>query len=311
MPKKLIGQYALIQRLPPEHGELQKIREHHKNNEAGFSGERDFDKQMLEFKPKYPHAILHDICLKQDGVFFQMDSILITPASIIIFEVKNFGGKIVVKSNPTQFILEYSTGERKVMRSPITELDRKIFFLLEWLKQRKISIPIDGIVSLAFTNELNMEKPPETKVIFTYETPNFLRTLQINKEILGRNEIKKLALELKRNHQEYNPFPMTKTMNIPCTHILSGVICPSCNHRGMHWAKKKWNCRKCGHTGTQNHINALADWTYLIEDKITNKEFRNFTQLQSHHVAKRLLAKSNLTLRGKGSGSYYVKNHET
>lgn len=307
-PKKLIGQQALLRRLQPNYPEIQTILEQFKRTDSGFSGECDFDKQMTEYIPRYPHAILHDVCLKQDGVYFQMDSILITPSSIIIFEVKNYGGKIIVKSNPTQFIIEYPTGERKVMRNPITELDRKKYFLHEWLKQLNISIPISGIVALAFTNELIIEEPPETKILFTYEIPLYLGKLQIQQEILSNSKIRNVAFEMKKQHQEYNPFPMTQTLNIHRASILPGVICQACKFRGMQWERKKWRCPKCGNAGAGSHLEALLDWHYLIDNKITNQEFRSFANLQDRHVAKRLLRKSQLPLIGAKRTSYYVLN---
>jgi hypothetical protein len=282
--------------------------EQFKRTNSGFSGECDFDKQMTEYIPRYPHAILHDVCLKQDGVYFQMDSVLITPSFIIIFEVKNYGGKIIVKSKPTQFIIEYLTGERKVMRNPITELDRKKYFLNEWLKQLNISIPISGIIALAFSNELIIEEPLETKILFTYEIPLYLRKLQIQQEILSNSKIRHVAFEMKKQHQEYNPFPMTQTLNIHRARILPGVICKTCKFRGMQWERKKWRCPKCGYAGTGSHLEALLDWHYLIDNKITNQEFRSFANLQDRHVAKRLLRKSELPLIGAKRTSYYVLN---
>lgn len=309
-PKKLMGQQALIRRIQSNHPEFQKIMEHLKRTESGFRGECDFDKQMTEYTPRYPHAILHDVCLKQGGVYFQMDSILITPSFIIIFEVKNYGGKIIVKSNPTQFIIEYPTGERRVMRSPVTELDRKKYFLNEWLRHMNISIPISGVIALAFTNELEIVELPETKILFTYEIPLHLRTLQIHQEILSNSEIRRLAFEMKKQHQEYNPFPMTQTLNIDRANVLPGVICPTCKFRGMQWERKKWRCPKCGHAGTDCHRETLADWNHLIDDKITNREFRNFADLKDRHVAKRLLRKSGLPIIGAKSTSYYVLNQK-
>ena len=82
-----------------------------------------------------------------------MDSLLILPDKIIIFEIKNLGGKLTVKANPTQFIQEIK-GERKIIQSPITELERKMIFLDRWLKERGIKVPIKGIIGLAYTNEL-------------------------------------------------------------------------------------------------------------------------------------------------------------
>lgn len=311
IPKKLIGLNALIPRLHPSHTDMYRIEEDLRIRKAGYGGEQHLDKHMLEFKPPYPHAILHDVCLKQNGVYFQMDSILITPAFLLIIEVKNFAGKIIVKSNPTQFIQVSPTGERKVLKNPIAELDRKQIFLTQWLLQRKIELPISGIVAFAYTNELVFENVPETKLTFTNELPSYLYSLPIQKEVISKAAIRKLATEIRNNHQEYNPFPLTKLMNIPSTDILPGVICPACNARGMQWKQRKWSCQKCKHTGSNYHVTALTDWIYLIDNRITNKEFRNFTLLNDRHVTKRFLAGSGLKHVGKGKGSFYITNEKT
>lgn len=306
MPKKLIGLSALMPRLHPSHIDMQRIKEELRIRKAGYNGEGNFDKHLLEFKPHYPHAILHDICLIQNGVYFQMDSILITPAFIIITEVKNIAGKIIVKSNPTQFIQESPTGERKVLSNPIAELERKQLFLIEWLKQREIDISISGLVAFAFTNELIFENVPETKITFTNEALTYLYSLSVDKEIISKDIIRKLAFELRNNHQEYDPFPLTKLMNISPIDILPGVICPACNTIGMQWKHRKWACQSCNQTGTECHIAALADWICLIGNRITNKEFRRFMLLNDRHVTRRFLARSGLSHEGKGKGSFYV-----
>ncbi|WP_262173691.1 nuclease-related domain-containing protein [Saccharococcus sp. Marseille-Q5394] len=142
------GLIALEKRIGKGDVNRQRIEERLYNLQAGFSGETQYDKYLAEFKPPYPHAILHDVTLCDDDVFFQMDSILITPAFILISEVKNIAEKINVKSNPLQFIKEYSNGRRLPLKNPIVELDRKIFHLESWLKKRNIDIPIKGIVAL-------------------------------------------------------------------------------------------------------------------------------------------------------------------
>ena len=309
-PKKLIGLNALIPRLHPSHPEIQKIKDEFWNRKAGFGGEQHLDKHLAEFKPPYPHAILHDICLKQNGIYFQMDSLIITPAFILIIEAKNLAGKIIVKSNPTQFIQESPTGERKVLQNPISELERKQLFLNHWLKQRKIDIPINGIVAFAFSNELNFEHIPETKIVFNYELPTYLYSLPVNNEIISKDAIRKLAIEMKNNHQEYNPFPLSKLMHIPLTDILPGVICPECVTRGMHWKNRKWSCFSCNHSGSNYHTAALEDWTCLINDRITNREFRDFILLNDPSVTKRFLAQSGLIHKGKGKGSFYIMNEK-
>ncbi|MFJ7934342.1 NERD domain-containing protein [Sporosarcina sp. NPDC096371] len=306
MPNRLRGLISLEKRLSVDHKERNYIVEELYNRRAGYGGEQQYDKCMTEFKPVYPHAILHDICLKQDGVYFQMDSILITPAFIMITEVKNIAGKIIITSNPTQFIRVLPSGERKVIKSPIVELERKQFFLLNWLRRRRITIPINGVVAFAYNNELVMENTHETKILFAYEAPSYFRSIPINKDILTNANIQELAFELIKNHQEYNPFPMSISSEIHPARIKPGVICPQCSKFSMVWERKKWRCSSCNHAGIQEHKPAIEDWFMLIKNKMTNSEFRYFTQMQNRNVATRLLAKSDLTLQGNRKNAYYA-----
>ncbi|MFC5604813.1 nuclease-related domain-containing protein [Sporosarcina koreensis] len=305
-PLAMLGLQALLRRLPKNHQQYIRILEDFRKRDAGFSGEVNFDKHIKEFRPSYPYGLLHDVCLNHDGVFFQMDSLLITPASIVIFEIKNLGGKIVVKANPTQFIQE-NNGERKVIQSPITELDRKIIFLNRWLEDRGFNIPIRGLVGLAFTNELFIEEQTSTPIVFTHEIPILLYGMALDGEKLGRREIGKIANEMTRGHQEYNPFPMIRAMDIPKSDILTGVICPNCNRRGMEWLEKKWICIACGLNAIDCHHQLINEWFYLIDDKMTNGNFRRFAGIKNRHISKRILRKSGLRMKGNGKAAVYFR----
>ncbi|WP_172371408.1 nuclease-related domain-containing protein [Sporosarcina jiandibaonis] len=305
-PKKLQGLLALEKRLMSEHKEFGNIQSQLYNRKAGFGGEQHFDKKMLEFKPIYPHAILHGICLKQNGIYFEMDSILITPAFIIIFEAKNIGDKLIISSNPTQYIKESIDGRRKALTSPVAELERKEFHLKEWLIERGIHIPIYKVVAFAYSNELTVNNVTGTKIAFAYEIPDYLRSLHVIKTILNKSEIGKLANEMIRHHDEYNPFPMASSMKIKPAEIIPGVICPKCLHVGMKWSVQKWNCPRCKYTGRTEHEGAAMDWFMLINSKMTNREFRYFTNTPNRNIARRLLVKSNLEMKGRGKAAYYI-----
>ncbi len=311
MPNKLRGLIALEKRLPTDHREWKYISDNLYKRKAGYGGEEQYDKCLIEFTPAYPHAILHDVCLQQDGVYFQMDSILITPAFIIISEVKNITGKIIISSNPPQFIRILQTGERKVLKSPIVELERKKHLLLNWLKRRRINIPISGVVVFAYNNELIIDNIPETKITFAYEIPSYFRSLPVHKGILSKTEIQRMAFDLIKNHQVYNPFPLATSHKVHPSNIKPGVICPQCGQFSMRWELKKWKCIHCKHTGVNEHKAAVEDWFMLINDKMTNREFRYFTLIQDRNVATRLLAKSNLVLKGNRKAAHYVMKKET
>lgn len=306
IPRKLVGLEALIRRLPSDHKDLFRIEEEYRRRSAGFQGEEDFDKHFLEFRPHYPIAILHDICLRHNGIFFQMDSLLITPASIILFEVKNLAGKIIVKNNPTQFIQENPEGQFRVIKSPISELERKETFMKAWLNNRDLNIPIAKIVVFAYLNELNIEKTPETRIAFTHEIPTILYNMPIQESILTNKEIYKIAKEMRNDHCEYNPFPLIETMNLDKTDIKSGVFCPQCSYRGMRWEDKSWRCDKCRYSAIDCHLPLVKDWFYLLNNELTNRELRLFANIDNRNIAKRLLSKSKLIMKGSRRNAYYV-----
>lgn len=306
IPRKLLGLTALNNRLYEDHELKERVKEELGKVKAGYGGEQNFDKHLLEFLPEYPHAILHDICLRQDGIFFQMDSLLITPASILIFEVKNIAGKLLFMENPDRFVRQLSTGETQPMQSPIAQLERKKHFLRKWLINHGVHVPVKVVVVLAYSNEIHPIEKPNNPITFAYQVPNFLHSLSLEMGPLNGEVIKKLSYKMSAQHEEYNPFPMKETWNLPDTAIQRGVQCVSCGYFGMNWRNRKWACPKCSETGADNHIATINDWFYLMDERITNRQFRKFTFIEDPDIAKRLLKKAGLNLKGKRKSSYYT-----
>lgn len=305
-PLSLLGLQSLLDRLPHNHKHYNRVQEELRKRKAGFGGELNFDKHIKEFRPSYPFGLLHDVCLLYNGIYFQMDSVLILPDRIIIFEIKNLGGKLIVKANPTQFIQE-SNGERKVIQSPITELERKKIFMEKWLKGRGIAIKITGVIGLAYTNELFIEDETDIQILFTHEIPIELYTTTVDEEVLTRNKISEIAHEIADSHHEYDPFPLRKTMNIAKEDIIPGVICPSCKYVGMKWLEKKWRCQNCSYNALDCHLSLLDDWFYLMDNHITNRQFRAFAGVEHQPIAKRLLKKTNLIMKGSRRTTFYIR----
>ncbi|MHC8514354.1 nuclease-related domain-containing protein [Sporosarcina sp. ITBMC105] len=311
MPNDLQGLIALDKRLPNHHDKKHAVQKELYNCEVGYKGELEFDKAMLDFEPDYPCALLHDLYLHTNGNYFQIDSLLITPSAITIIEVKNFANKTVITENPTQFIKVYRNGDRKVLKNPIEEVRRKTKYLKNWLTRHNIQIPIESLIIFTHTNELAFENSQlPVKILFTYEAVDYLAAQPITEHILDKTAIQQLAMKFKNQHKTYNPFPLLKIYSINPQDISTGVICPACNKIGMRWEKRKWNCKKCGHTSKSEHEQTIKEWFMLINPQITNRQLRYFLQLPSRHVAQTLLAKSNLQLRGEKRAAHYILRKE-
>ncbi|WP_224654522.1 nuclease-related domain-containing protein, partial [Escherichia coli] len=74
---------------PNNHDKKHDVKKNLLLCQASYNGKLEFDEHINEFRSDYPHAILHDLYLQQDGAYFQIDSLVITPSSITIVEVKN------------------------------------------------------------------------------------------------------------------------------------------------------------------------------------------------------------------------------
>ncbi|MDW0108589.1 nuclease-related domain-containing protein [Sporosarcina aquimarina] len=306
-PKQLEGLQSLARRLTPAHEKYRFIQEELYKILAGHGGELEYDRCMKEVHTDFPHAILHDLSLSQNGVQFQIDSLFIAPDRIIITEVKNIADKIIIKANPTQFLKESQTGSRNVFRNPIAEVERKIHFLNSWLRAKDIHLPVTGLITFAHNNEILIEEPPTIPILTNYEAPAFFRELPIESTILAKSDIQKLAHVLLTDHQDYNPFPLAARYGIHPNELKNGVLCDNCpNEQAIVREKDLWNCPICGNKSREPYEQAIKEYFMLIGKQLTNREFCRFTGLTCRHTAKRLLSSPLLRKEGTRKSTKYT-----
>ncbi len=306
-PRLLRGLLALEKRLSTTHEKYEIIQNELYKIRAGYGGEQEYDRYMKEVRTDYPHAILHDLSLQHEGVHFQIDSLFITPDSIIISEIKNIADKIIIKANPTQFMKQLPDGTRMLFRSPIAEVERKIQFLEKWLASKNVHVKVKGLIVFAYNNEMHIEEKPSMEVITAYEAPTYFRSLIQEAKLLGSQDIAKIAKALAHGHKEYNPYPVTARFKIDERDIKGGVFCSECEIQTiMRWSDLRWHCQVCGLREIGSHQNAVLDWFMLMSGPLTNRKFCEFTGITNRHTAKRMLARSDIQMLGRGRGSRYT-----
>lgn len=310
-PNELKALQSLDKRLSRHHEKKHIIQKELYAVQAGYAGELELDAYMTDFNPDYPYALLNDLYLQNNRIYFQIDALLITPSTIIVIEVKNYAEKTVITENPMQFIKTYKNGDRKARPNVINEVKRKIHHLQKWLYKKGIHTPIDGLITFAHTNELAIENTNlEMKILSNDEAPTYLESLPVQPQSLNEKTIKKVARELAKHHKEYNPFPISTRYGIKPSEIQPGVLCPSCKQIGMKWRTEKWNC-PCGYHDKHAHLHTIDEWFMLIQSTITNLEFRHFTKQPNPNVARTLLKKSNLKQHGERRGIHYTQQKIT
>lgn len=306
-PKQLEGLQSLASRLSSTHEKYRFIQDELYKVRAGYGGELEYDRCMKEVHTDFPHAILHDLSLQQNGVQFQIDSLFIAPDRIIITEVKNIADKIIVKANPTQFLKESQTGTRAVFRNPISEVERKIHFLNNWLSAFDIHLPVTGLITFAHNNEILIEEQPTMPILPNYEAPAFFRELPLESSILSKQDIQKVADIFLKHHQDYDPFPLTSRYGIHPTELNNGVLCCNCpNEQVVVREGNVWSCPLCSHKSRVPYEQAIEEYFMLVGKSLTNREFCGFTGLTCRHTAKRLLSSPLLQKVGTRKATTYT-----
>ena len=87
--------------------------------------------------------------------------------------------------------------------------------------------------------------------------------------------------------------------------LLRGVICPECSTLPMLRIRGKWKCEACHVESDIAHRTAFEDYRLLIGNTINNKQARNFLNIDSTHVMKRLLMKERFPHTGATSARIY------
>ena len=105
--------------------------------------------------------------------------------------------------------------------------------------------------------------------------------------------------------------PLCEHYRISPGEIRPGVECPGCGVLGMRRVHTTWNCRACGNNDRYAHISAVRDYFWIIDKKITNKEFRRFCMIDSKYAASRMLNSMDLIAHGSGPSRYFVENKKT
>ncbi|CAM3272529.1 nuclease-related domain-containing protein [Filibacter tadaridae] len=306
----LEGLDAAIKRLPIGHKSLPSIESKLASLKAGFGGEQQLDKVFENYTFPMKHCLFHDISLTS-STHFQMDTLFITPFYAVIFEVKNITGDLKVTENPPQLIRKLDTGQVNGFKSPIAQVQNNCELLRDWLYSRNTSLPIYGVVVLAYAKQ--RVELFDTNVPFLYPNtvPTYIRQLPTESPKLDDETFKKITNDLCNSHREFTPPPICMTYQIKRNEIRTGVTCPFCSFFGMKKYMKGWRCEGCNSTSPDAHKQAVRDWFLLFGGKMMNKDCRKFLHIEKQQTANRIMKSMELYTEGANRNRTYRMDFKT
>jgi hypothetical protein len=301
---------AILRRIPHDHESREKVSKKLGNYLSGYYGEQSLA-YYLDQLPQKEFNIFHNIRIKTPNITFQIDFLLMTMKFILILEVKNLTGQLNFDGDLAQLIQTKPNEENKVYNDPVVQAsDHKRHLALFLSKNNLHNIPISYLVVVTNPNAhitiTSTDKNYRDKIIRSNILIKKISKLceYYQKEMYSQAEMKRVSKLILKSCDETNQ-DILKRFGIEKSEIIKGVICDKCGYYPMQRIYGSWTCDRCKNTENEVHIQALNDYIYLLDNKITNCEFRSLLNIQSSKVANTLLNKLNLKHTGNNKSRTY------
>ncbi|QUW20413.1 NERD domain-containing protein [Sporosarcina sp. Marseille-Q4063] len=296
---------AALSRLDPTHEKYAMLNGMYSSRISGLAGEDKVDQVFQKYKFSMQHKIFNGLSLTS-STDFQIDSLFITPAYAVVIETKNLAGSIKVKNNPPQLLQTLDNGDIRSYVSPVLQVQSNKELLQDWFHSRNISLPIYGIVALAFPKKDVELFDTDIQFLYPSGIPSYIRSLPTTPHLLDEKNFSLLINDLFHSDKEFIPNPLCLTYSLQKNDIFTGVFCPACRFLSMTKYRGGWRCPACAHKSSQAHVQAIRDWFLLFGGKMTNKDCREFLNIHQRSTATRILQSMDLHTAGEKRNRTYA-----
>ncbi|WP_107840853.1 nuclease-related domain-containing protein [Metasolibacillus meyeri] len=287
--KEYLLQAAIRRGFPELKDELIRIQQ-------GVAGERYVDRSWSDMQLEEMYFLLHDF----STATHQMDTLFLCEKFILIVEIKNIAGRIDFDEKCHQFTRTFENGTPQGFRNPLDQVRRHQRFL----RQLFPTLPVVYVIVLAHPKTIIGQMPQNEPIIHCSGLEFYIRKLlAMYKPQLTIKQLQQLKNELLQMHTTPNP-----KLNIDKAKICVGVLCKQCDDKTqMLFQYGGFICPKCQTKDNGTMLQqALEDYSLLINEWITNIEFRKFMGVNSIYAASRLLKKLNYSHKGDKKGRKYL-----
>ena len=268
------------------------------HQEKGFKGELMFD--SLTEKLPARQLVLNDLLLEANNTKFQIDTTVIVPEKIHLFEVKNFVGNYYYEDN------KLFTFAGREISNPLEQSSRAEFLFRQLLLEYGIRIPIES--HIVFINpEFTLYQAPKNKpFIFASQLPSFMKKFSSTASRLNDGHTK-LAGQLVSLHQVDSPYDRIRPYTFE--QVDKGVLCGICLSKMDRLPGDDLVCSHCGaHEKVDDAIVRSAQELKLLfpDMKMTTNVVHDWCQVVDSRKTVLRVLKGNFTLIGAKKGSHFV-----
>lgn len=294
---------SLLQRVPNVHPLFPHWTEKLRRITAGFHGEQRVDALWREIPVECPHYFLHDLFIQNPTTSHQIDTILITSRFILLLEIKSIAGELNFDPQLRQFSRTNKDGSVDGMRNPDDQLRRHEKRVKQFLSAQKVSLPVIGAIVFTYPSSIVNSRPANRIIIQSSGLPYLVDQLlaKYPAELLTARKARQLAGRLLQLHS----VRVLRRIEVQGD-LRRGVLCKKCPGLNMVYRYKKWTCPNCSIVEPLAHLRTLEQYRLLVKPLISNREFRDFTCIESVSVASKLLTDSKMTFQGSYKDRVYL-----
>jgi hypothetical protein len=205
--------------------------------EKGYEGELMFDQLTKGLQSDV--YILNGLLFEINNSYFQIDTLLIAPQKIYVFDVKNSEGDYLYEDEKFRRLRGGND-----LKNPLHQLERCETLLRQFLKKLGYHLPIDG--QIVFINpEFTLYQAPHDKpIIFPTQLNQLVQQLNTIPSKLSKRHTD-LADQLMSAHQ--NEYPFSKYPPYQFDQLKKGKMCAMCHSLSTFQRDRRLVCNDCGH----------------------------------------------------------------
>lgn len=278
------------------------------NKRAGLAGEERLLDTIHSAGLPQGSKVLWDIGLPMPfGAFIQLDTILIMPSGVFIFEAKQIGGRLRFTQGPAELQKVENGLVTQSMDCPVAQFRDQQESLGNWLRMQQLNVPVGGAVVLT-ANPIVEQIQAGLPVIRLRELRSLIRLHAGKPAIWTADEILEIAGRIGKSNTPYLPFPYCDFAQIDRRDLYWGPIC-ICTGWLDKASERIWTCPLCGLEKEAPYRETILDWLLLRSRTITTRQCRDLFYLSSSSSPQRILSEFPLRKVGKGRSVRHVLDY--
>lgn len=265
----------------------------------GWEGECRFD-EMLE-REGLGDRLIKDLCLKVNRKVFQLDTVVITPNKVYVYEVKNYEGEYIYAGD----ILVNRFTKNEII-NPSIQLRRSAVHFRQILKQLNCHLPIEAYVVYINPHFTLYQAPAEESNLFVSQIAKHISQLAHSDTYL-KDRPKDLGNRLRALR-----LPSVHDSNIPeydYKNLKKGLFCLNCKRSIQTLTYTICHCSECGckELASETIFRHVQEFNILFpSERITTEIIQEWCHSIPSQKRVQTVLKRRLIAKGVKKGRYYI-----